>query len=305
MIRTKMSPLVETMRLLLAFSRGNEHDRLTHQNHRHLNIQGLLDAGLIRPGEYERSYYCDSCFEFGEVTWHELPDGSHRIVNRCECSIYPLKPEQLRSWRVVTPVLIQRLGEAMEFKPPFTEVLPKLVWSFGRKSRREFYFVGGMTYENESAVKGFFAAYPTAVLLAAMTPTKQSLADLLPNHLCFSLEAITALDDSFQVHVDMTSIETEIVPVPDVKKKPAPRRGHRAANIEKLIHELEQHILTARDHVWETGNLLPRPSMQELGKLAGIEKHDVTRCMKDDDAVKLRYLWKVANDIKMVQDWKG
>lgn len=297
--------MVQAMKLLLALARGKEHDRLTHQSHRHLNIQGLLDAGLIRPGEYERSYYCEDCFEFGEVTWHDLPDGGQRVVNRCECSIYPLKPEQLRSWRVVTPVLIQKIGEAMEFKPPFTESLSQLVWSFGRKSRREFYFVGNLTSEDDAAVKGFLMPYPTAVLLAATDWTRQKLGNMLPNNLCFSLEAMTTLDESCRLHVDMAEMEKEIAPVVNVKKKSSPRRGNRAANIERLTHELSQHLIAARDHAWTTGNLLPRPSMQALGKMVGIDKYDVTRCMKDEDAVKLRYMWKVAADIKLLQDWKG
>jgi hypothetical protein len=103
----------------------------------------------------------------------------------------------------------------------------------------------------------------------------------------------------------MTSIETEVEPIVIGRKKPTPRRGNRAVNIEKLSQELFQHLIAARDHVWITGDLLPRPSLQDLGKMAGLEKHDVTRCMKDRDAIKLRYLWKVADDIKLVQDWKG
>ena len=293
------------MKLLLTLARGNARDRLTHQMHRHLNIQGLLDTGLIRPGEYERTYYCNSCFEDGEVTWHERPDGSTRIVNRCKCSIYPLEPEQLRSWRIVTPVLIQRIGEAMGFKPPFTESLPEFVWFFGRKPRREFYFVSSLMRQDQAAVKGFFTPFPTAVLLAATNYTQKVLGDLLPNHLCFSLEAITTLDDTCRLTVDMTEIDALTAPTADKPKRQRAKRGNRAANIEKLVQELRQHIIAARDHAWEVGDLLPRPSLQDLGKLAGLEKYEVSRCMRDADADILRLLWKVAGDIKLVREWKG
>ena len=288
------------MRLLLAFARGNEHDRLTHQNHRHLNIQGLLDVGLIRPGKYERSYYCDSCFEFGEVTWHERPDGSQRIVNRCDCSITPLKPEQLRSWRVVTPVLIQRLGETMGFKPPFMETLPRLIWSFGRKLRREFYFVGGLTHEDEAAVTGFFLPYPTAILLAAMHSTKQTLADLLPNHLCFSLEAVTTLDESCRLAVDMMGIDVAIVPPEVEPKRQRAKRGNRAANIEKLTAEMKEHCRTSKDHYYTHGRLLPRPTQEELAKRIGTRQDDVSRCLADPDATILQLLWKECENEKYI-----
>ncbi len=154
-------------------------------------------------------------------------------------------------------------------------------------------------------IRSFFAAHSTGIVVTTTQTDRKNFVELDLGHPCFSFPEIADFDEDFRIVVDMTLIETETATVPDSKKKPVPRRGHRAANIEKLIHELEQHLLTARDHVWETGNLLPRPSMQELGRMAGLGKHDVTRCMKDSDAAKLRYLWKVANDIKMVQDWKG
>lgn len=290
------------MKLLLALARGKEHDRLTHQSHRHLNIQGLLEAGLIRPGEYERSYYCEDCFEFGEVTWHDLPDGGRRVVNRCECSIYPLKPEQLRSWRVVTPVLIQKIGEAMEFKPPFTESLSQLVWSFGRKSRREFYFVGNLTSEDDAAVKGFLMPYPTAVLLAATDWTRQKLGNMLPNNLCFSLEAMATLDESCRLHVDMAEIDAMLSP-PEVEvKRRRAKRGNRAANIEKVTAEMKEHCRMSKDHYYTHGRLLPRPTQAELARRVGLRQNEVSRCISDPDATILQLLWKECENEKYVLD---
>jgi len=89
-----------------------------------------------------------------------------------------------------------------------------------------------------------------------------------------------------------------------VSNTPVPRHGNRTANIERLTRELYQHLSAARDCVWETGELLPRPSLQKLGEMAGLAKHVVTRCMQDPDADKLRYCWNLANDIKGVQEWK-
>jgi len=268
--------------------------------HRHLNIQGLLDAGLIRPGEFERAYYCESCFEYGEVTWHERPDGSTRIVNRCKCSIYPLEPEQLSSWRVVTSVLIQRIGEAMGFKSPFTESLPELVWFFGRKPRREFYFVSNLTRRDQAAVKGFFTPFPTAVLLAATNFTQETLGELLPNHLCFSLESITTLDDSCRLTVDMMEIDALTVPTAAEPKHQRAKRGNRAANIEKLIAEMKEHCRSSKDHYYTHGRLLPRPTQTELAQRVGLRQNEVSRCLADPDAKILQLLWKECENEKYV-----
>ncbi len=293
------------MKTILCYSQGNL--ELHIQDHKKLDTTSLVEAGYLIPGEYASYFHCN-CGEStdAEVVWMDMPDGKPpRPIVRCECGIYSISPDKLRTWTVPFRPLIQRIGEAMGFKPPFSEAVPEIVWSFGRKMRREFYYVRGLDWGQDKTVKSFFMQYPTAVLIVPTDKLRKYIVALLPDNLCFSVESLGVMDESFQIHIDMTDIETEIRPLPDVKRKTVPRRGNRAANIEKLVHELEMHILTARDHVWETGNLLPRPTMQDLGKLAGLEKHDVTRCMQDDDAVKLRYLWKVANHIKLVQEWKG
>ena len=262
---------------------------------------------MIRPGRPADVYSCD-CGPGGwsEVLWIENPkDGIRRPVYRCEgCGINRLNPEDLNTWDLIVPAFVERIGEVMEFAPPLSETIPGIVWSFGRKKRREFYFVRDMTYRDRAVIKGYFTPYPTAILLAATISIQRKLGEILPENLCFSMEAILEMDDSGHLTADLTSIEAEVVPAVKVQKKPVPRRGNRSANIAKLVHELEQHLIAARDHVWEVGNMLPRPSLQHLGKLAGLEKHDVTRCMKDTDAVKLRYLWKVADDIKLIRDWQ-
>ena len=303
----KMLPQVEALRLILYSLRGETEDRLTALRHKHLNIQGLLDAGLLVPGPYATSVYCDSCCDSGDVFWSEHPKtGAKRVVYRCQCGINPIKPEDLQTWPVVASTLVRRLSEAMEFPAPPQESIPNRVWSFGRKMRREFYFVTTYASPRErSTLRGFFAPYTTAVLLAATSVVQEDLAELLPGHLVFNMEAITTLDDSCRLSVDMGPILAEVEPPAELKKKTPSRRGNRAANIEKLVNEVKQHLLSARDHVHATGELLPRPSLQDLGKLAGLEKYEVSRCMKDKDAQILRLLWGVANDIKQVRNWKG
>jgi len=298
--------LQETLITILSFSQ-DENSELCIQRHGRLATDALTNAGYLRHGEYASYYYCDcGDGDFAEVVWIDnRTDETSRPFVRCEgCGIYSIEPEKLATWTVIVPSLVQRIGEAMGFQQPFTEVVPGLVWSFGRKMRREFYYVCCVGFEKKVAVKSFFILHPTAILIVPTNAAKEGVREILPENLCFSEESFVSLDEEFRLNAAMSLIETELEPAIKPRKKPVARRGNRAANIEKLAHELELHLITARDHLWEIGDLLPRPSLQVLGKMAGLEKHDVTRCMKDPDAEKLRYLWKIANSVEMIRNWK-
>ncbi len=121
----------------------------------------------------------------------------------------------------------------------------------------------------------------------------------------FEHQEVTQLDERYRILFDMEKIEAIIMPDAPIPTKPTARRGNRSANIEKLVAELRQHLLVTRDHYWATGNLLPKPKMEDLGKMIGIEKYAVSRCIRDSDADMLRFLWQHADDMDFVRDWKG
>lgn len=304
MLKKKIPTPKEMLDIILNWSQ----DRfpLTAQRYGHMNIQGLIDTGILRSGSFAKSYDCDGCGDLGEVIWHESPqNGTRRAYYRCECGLNPVEPEELLTWDIVVPILVQRIGESLGWTAPFREVVPEVVWSFGRKMRHEFYYIRRMERLDVTVIKTFFEPYPKAVLVTPTNLLQRQLKDILPKHLCFSIEMIGTMDEACQLSIDMKLIEAELEPIVEAKKKPMPRRGNRTANIEKLAYELSQHLFASRDHVYEVGDILPRPSLQDLGKMAGLEKHDVTRCMKDKDAKKLQYLWKISNDIDEVRRWKG
>ncbi|WP_168566042.1 MarR family transcriptional regulator [Crateriforma spongiae] len=80
------------------------------------------------------------------------------------------------------------------------------------------------------------------------------------------------------------------------KPKPQPRRSSRTAKIELLVRELTLHLRSAADLAHASGELLPRPTQQELARRTGISKSDVSRCIKDPSANQLRLLWQTADD---------
>jgi hypothetical protein len=96
-------------------------------------------------------------------------------------------------------------------------------------------------------------------------------------------------------------VEAEPSPEPQKAKKPTPKRGSRAANIEKLEKELIEHIMAARSYAIETKGetgvpeLLPRPLQKKLAERCQISESDVTRCFQDSP--QLRKLYEIAGDV--------
>ena len=146
--------------------------------------------------------------------------------------------------------------------------------------------------------------HPKSIFVTLTPGAVERLSITLLNR-AFSLEETAELDDDARLQIDLEKIEAILgSEKPEPTKKTA-RRGNRTANIEKLTHEVYRHLLSARDHLCETGDLLPKPSLQQLGKMVGLAKHDVTRCMQDPDADKLRHCWKFADDVEFVRKWKA
>jgi hypothetical protein len=93
--------------------------------------------------------------------------------------------------------------------------------------------------------------------------------------------------------------------------KPAPMRGTRATNIERLEQELQQHLMAARDHAYaliDAGHapeLLPRPEQKELARRLGIPGPAVYRCLNDPRAKLLKILWDAAQSLESIMQFKS
>lgn len=289
----------ESLKTVLRYSQGE--NSLHIQDHKKLDTTSLVEAGYLVPGEYADYFYCGCGGGNAEVVWMDMPNGQPpKPVVNCECGIYGIMAEELRTWTVPFLPLIHRIGEAMGFKSPFDEAVPEIVWSFGRKIRREFYFVRSLERRQEKTVRSFFMPYPTAVLIVPTDRLKTFVTDLLPDNLCFSVESIGTLDEIFRLHIDMEPISYELEPAEEEPKRQRAKRGNRAANIEKLTIEMKEHCRTSRDHYYATGKLLPRPSQGELAKRIGTRQDDVSRCLADPDATILQLLWKECENEKYI-----
>lgn len=93
-------------------------------------------------------------------------------------------------------------------------------------------------------------------------------------------------------------------------KRPIPMRAGRAADIEKLEKAVEAHLRAARDRAYtqidrkQEPTLLPKPEQQTLAKQCGLTTSAVSRCLRDQRAVKLRILWGAADSLESVLNFE-
>lgn len=137
------------------------------------------------------------------------------------------------------------------------------------------------------------------------------LGDLMAK---YSREVFSGRTAVNTVRAPQPMVRSEILVAPSVATYPhqaaeARKRAERATGIEAIRHQLVEHIRAARDHAWflkdrgKTPELLPRPTQNALGKMAGLDKSAVSRCINDSRATDLRTLWQIAGDLELVMKY--
>lgn len=83
---------------MLLYSHDDEME-LHFQDHKQLDTESLVESGYLVPGEYANYYYC-GCDggNSAEVVWMNTPSGEPpRAIARCECGIFRVESEELRT----------------------------------------------------------------------------------------------------------------------------------------------------------------------------------------------------------------
>jgi hypothetical protein len=294
----QQSTLLDT----LFYRSRDDHGKLGVYEDKGVDFQKLVDANLIIETEPSNSIMCRCGIGDADLIWVEHPTEDLRTpVVRCDyCGIYRLKPEELRDWEICYKELAHKIGESLDFSVPFLEVIPDIVWHFGRRKRCDFYYVRRIYREEMTVLRVFFESHPAGVIITSTPTDKNICAEMGLKNFCIYFEEIGSMDDDCRITADLSKIETEILPVNETPQRSRIKRGSRAANIEKLLTELKEHYRASKDSYYETGHILPRPTQEEIAKRVGIGQRAVSRCLADADAVMLQLLWKQVENIQAI-----
>ncbi len=278
----------------------------------------LIELGLL--SETTPSS-CVPCWDCGrgfvgrvEFLLHRRTGTRRPYIHCPECGVKEVAPESLKRWSVDATGCLTATSQAAGIRGPATEVVAGRLWRVGRavwgQRPREVYFARHVHDANRSGVVDGLATHPRAVLLMPTHDGAERWRGATPNPIVV-LEGIVGFD-SGGLTTDIAFIESRLAELDSPRtKRPAPKRSGRAAKIEALVDVLVDHLRAARDHAFTTRDrtgtptLLPRPSQQELARLAGVSKSDVSRCLADESARELRVYWEIALDLNQIMNWRG
>jgi hypothetical protein len=94
-------------------------------------------------------------------------------------------------------------------------------------------------------------------------------------------------------------------------RKKQRKRASRAAAIDAVKQALREHLRAARDHAYslrehgKKAELLPRPTQQLLADQLRLGASAVSRAINDPSDKEIKILWKIANDLEHVLQFKG
>lgn len=273
---------------------------------------GLPIESVLRIAAPATTAPCPACD--GEHTGRVVAlDRSMRIVCR-QCGPSPVSGDVLRRWEFSIPALLERLAPTLGLRSTVNELVPGHLWNWGTASW------AGRSRNVVFARRAHRAIQPITDAMSRRTASVVFVVDdtgvlrwsgdrsrLIPLSSVLS-ETETGL------HLDHEFIFTIFAdePVHNANDlRPQKRRSTRAAGIESLVHEMQRHLIAARDYAKDsqtrsgTPKLLPRPSQTDLAQLTHLSESAVSRCLNDDSAFLLRLLWETAADLERVLSWSG
>ncbi len=269
-------------------------------------------AGILVPGPLRSGLFCEECNGSAEIVWLPGKNGKDVCMRCCSmCGPEKIDPLKLRTWTIQIDAIVEKLAVALEIPSPVLPVIPDLVWKLGTKKGWTIFYLRRFWKEEKRGILAEFARFAHPIVICGNNIACENLVYDYAGQ-CFSLEKVANLDESGNLILDLPQVMDYFGSLPELEppaKQPPvtqnPRRADRAINIEKLVKEMERFIRSARAHALATaehGNieLLPRPTQEELAKLTGMSKMDVSRCLKDPQAKLLRILWEQALDLKYI-----
>jgi hypothetical protein len=276
--------------------------------------QMAVDLGILAPAPAALTLPCDGCGgdHQGEVVYlTDRRTGQAQAWLPCpECGPSPVDPRRLRRWRVDAPALVRHTRASLALPERAMEIVAGRLWRLGTfrwGARRRSVFLGRLLYRHDvHDILGKAGVTPRSIVF---TPYR-AVPGVMSGGAGPQLTPLSRVAswDADGVHLDREIVEAELADVPsDVPKaRPARKRAGRAADIEALSAEMREHLRAARRHALatldQTGQpqLLPRPTQEQLARRVGRSQHTVSRCLRDQTANELQYLWDLAIDLDRV-----
>ncbi|TWT68600.1 hypothetical protein [Crateriforma conspicua] len=259
---------------------------------------------LVKPTTPATELQCKDCGEHQPVIYSSDREGNRHGFIVCEgCGPAEVLPESLDQFVFDTEQLLEHLFA--DTRLAINPVVSDLLWQIGRRTykgqSRELLFLRCVNAKNGTSIVEQLGRRTRSLVFTPLTSSAARLDTMVSNLVIGIQDVVEFSEDGLQI--DWEAVEDRLIESSESnvqKPKPQPRRSSRTAKIELLVNELTQHLRSAADHAHASGELLPRPTQQELARRTNMSKSDVSRCLKDSSADQLRLLWQTANDLDAV-----
>ncbi len=270
----------------------------------HDQLACLSRHGLVRPTTPATEHQCRDCGEHRPITYITDREGNRHGFIVCEdCGPASVRANLLEQLVFDTEQLLNHLfaDARLAVKP----LVGDRLWQVGRRTcegrSRELLFLRSMGFGQELNIIEQLSRRPRSLVFMPLSSSAERLTEKTHN-LVIGIEDLAEFSGD-GLRIDWDAIEDRLGVAfgsETPKQKPQPRRSARVTKIELLVQELTQHLRSAADHARATGDLLPRPTQQELGRRTGMTKSDASRCFNDPAANQLRLLWQTADDLDAI-----
>lgn len=278
-------------------------------------LDRCLAAGLLFPAEPALGLCCEECGEYEDVVMIDSVVSPPCVPYlRCsEVGSYRIDPQRLQRWGCSIPQLLDAVFQVISFAGNRNEIARLRLWGLGKvrwAGSRWTVFFGRALHCRDGGQILRQADLPakSVLFVPSRPPTFEPQLEQMP--IVIGLDTVVDWNGN-HLRLDLAQIEQQLAdelaasqtPPPE---KPVPKRGSRTATIEALRRLLEEHLRAARDHALSTidrtgtPELLPRPRQDLLARQLGVDKSTVTRCLEDESARELRYLWEMAADLDRI-----
>ncbi|MDV6033231.1 MAG: hypothetical protein F9B45_24715 [Phycisphaera sp. RhM] len=259
---------------------------------------------MVKPTTPATQLQCKDCGEHQPVIYSPDREGNRHGFIVCEgCGPTEVLPESLNQFVFATEHLLEYLfaDTRLAIRPIDSDFL----WQIGRRTfkgqSRELLFLRCLNARNETSIVEQLGRRKRSLVFMPLSSSAARLDTMVAN-LGIGIQDVVEFSEDC-LRIDWETVGDRLIESSesDVQKpKPQPRRSSRTAKIELLVQELTQHLRSAADHAHASGELLPRPTQQELARRTGMSKSDVSRCLNDSSAKQLRLLWQTADDLDAV-----
>lgn len=274
-----------------------------------------LSLGFLSEELSASSIDCPDCSRRCRVDYLRDMSGTQQAFIHCrDCGLSRISGEMLQRWSIQTERVLASVFAGVTLSlaakvAPYVWHVGKATWA-GRS--RQIWFARGLQREGCKAAVSLLRANGKAVVFAP-TDRGAGLWHEATGNLVIPLELVTSLD-SGTLMLDIEDIQARIedaIATDTGKRTPTKtKRSQRAANIESLTRVVIEFLRSARDYAFDTKEkngvpqLLPRPTIGDFCKQAGIKPHDFSRCLDDESARELKVYWGMTDSIEQIMSFR-